>query len=284
VRIAKFPTAIMFAVFAIANITSTVQAEERVTARAALAEQVSSRFIKAGLRQNRYVRAAIGAVRVTPRHLFVPPTAQAYAYQGRPLPIGFDQTISDPFIVALMTSLLHVRTGRRILEVGTGSGYQAAILNQLGADVFSIEIVAPLAEAAALRLKDLGYSRVQVRTGDGYAGWPEHAPFDGIIVTAGATHIPPAMLTQLKPGGRMVIPLGPNWAQEELMLVIKRKDGRLKYQSYGPVFFVDFTGKMKGAGSHPNASPSQRAAGRSALRAISSPSGDAGRWLCLSCL
>ncbi len=221
------------------------QQPDRAIERAEMVKKVALRLDKAGLRNDGYRRSALDVLRATPRHLFVPPERQAEAYQDRPLDIGYDQTISDPMIVALMSSLLHVKKGDRILEIGTGSGYQAAILAQLGAEVFSIEIVDPLARAAAARLKQLGYSGVQVRSGDGYAGWPEQAPFDAIIVTAGALRLPPALVDQLRPGGRMVIPLGPNWAQEKLMLVTKAKHGRVNQKSFGQVFFVDFTGAIQ---------------------------------------
>jgi protein-L-isoaspartate(D-aspartate) O-methyltransferase len=226
---------------------------ERVAERDRMAETIGGQLKQAGVRRDRFVKQSIAAIRNIPRHLFVPEAAQAEAYLAKPLAIGHGQTISDPFIVALMTSLLHVKPGDTILEIGTGSGYQAAVLSQLGADVLSVEIVEPLALEASARLVSLGYTNVKVRAGDGYAGWSEHQPFDSIIVTAGATHIPPALIGQLKPGGRMVIPLGPNWAQEQLMLITKRSDGSLKKRALGHVFFVDFTGVMRG--SHKPQSP-----------------------------
>ena len=158
----------------------------------------------------------------------------------RPLPIGHDQTISQPFIVALMTHLLAPQPGHIVLEVGTGSGYQAAILSRLVRRVYTIEIVPQLAERAAGQLKALGYANVLVRQGDGYAGWPEHAPFDGIVVTAGAERIPAPLLAQLRPGGRMVIPLGPA-ADQQLVLVTKDKEGRTRQEALLPVRFVPFT-------------------------------------------
>jgi protein-L-isoaspartate(D-aspartate) O-methyltransferase len=183
--------------------------------------------------------AVLNAISKLPRHLFVPDAAREHAYEDRPLDIGFGQTISDPFVVALMTGLLGVKPGARILEIGTGSGYQAAVLAELGAKLWTIEIVEPLARQAASRLASLGCTHIQTRAGDGYVGWPDAAPFDGIIVTAGTIAPPPALLDQLAPGGKMVIPLGPNWAQEQLTLVQKDKKGRIRQKRFGQVFFVD---------------------------------------------
>lgn len=182
------------------------------------------------------VRTAIAAV---PRHEFVPPDLRQAAYANRPLPIGYSQTISQPFIVALMTELLRVRDGDRVLEVGTGSGYQAAILSLLVRQVHSIEIVAPLGETASATLARLGYTNVQVRVGDGYAGWPDEAPFDAIIVTAASDHLPPALIAQLKPGGRMVIPVGR--FEQDLLVVTKNRDGTTASRTVVPVRFVPLT-------------------------------------------
>jgi protein-L-isoaspartate(D-aspartate) O-methyltransferase len=181
----------------------------------------------------------VEAMRQVPRHLFVPDEIRPYAYRNTALPIGHEQTISQPYIVALMTHLLQVEPGHRVLEVGTGSGYQAALLAQLGARVHSIEIVEPLAREAAARLKALGYANVEVRAGDGYLGWPEAAPFDRIIVTAGAPHIPRPLLDQLKPGGRMVIPVAAAGGDgEELILVEKDRGGKVRRRAILPVRFV----------------------------------------------
>ncbi|MGH7185866.1 MAG: protein-L-isoaspartate(D-aspartate) O-methyltransferase, partial [Pseudomonadota bacterium] len=152
--------------------------------------------------------SVLEAMRRAPRHAFVPADMRELAYDDRPLPIGYGQTISQPYIVALMTDLLRLAPGDRALEIGTGSGYQAAVLAELGYQVYTIEIVPALAEQAAKRLSDLGYNAVHVREGDGYFGWPEAAPFDAIVVTAAAPQIPPPLLEQLKPGGRMIIPIG----------------------------------------------------------------------------
>jgi protein-L-isoaspartate(D-aspartate) O-methyltransferase len=174
-----------------------------------------------------------------PRHEFVPASERASAYRNRPLPIGHRQTISQPFIVALMTDLLETKPEHRVLEVGTGSGYQAAMLSHLVAEVYSIEIVAPLGEEAAATLKRLGYTNVTTRIGDGYRGWPEHAPYDGIIVTAAPDHVPPALIEQLKPGGRLVIPVG--GMDQDLMVIEKKADGTTTSTEVVPVRFVPLT-------------------------------------------
>jgi protein-L-isoaspartate(D-aspartate) O-methyltransferase len=178
------------------------------------------------------------ALRRTPRHLFVPADQQSRAYADGALSIGHEATISQPFIVALMTDLLRVGPGDKVLEVGTGSGYQAAILSQLAGQVYSVEIVPELAERAAAQLKALGHRNVSVRAGDGYAGWPEHAPFDAIIVTAGATRIPEPLVRQLKPGGRLLIPVGPAKASQQLTLVRKDAAGRLRTERLLEVNFI----------------------------------------------
>ena len=183
----------------------------------------------------------IQAMRTTPRHRFVPANLQSVAYENRPLPIGHGQTISQPYIVALMTDLLRVDDHDVVLEVGTGSGYQAAILAPLVKQVHTVEIVAPLAREAEARLRALGYGNVVVRHADGYEGWPAAAPFDAIIVTAAATHIPPPLIQQLKPGGRMVIPVGGPFATQSLMLVTKTADGKVRTRNMLPVAFVPLT-------------------------------------------
>ena len=181
----------------------------------------------------------LGALRQVPRHAFVPEALQPHAYQNRALPIGNGQTISQPYIVALMTDLLELRADDVVLEVGAGSGYQAAVLATLVRQVYSLEIVEPLARDATERLASLGYANVSVRQGDGYAGWPDQAPFDAIIVTAGADYVPPPLVAQLKPGGRMVIPVGKG--DQELVLIEKGGDGRVRQRSILPVTFVPFT-------------------------------------------
>ncbi len=184
----------------------------------------------------------LAAMAEVPRELFLPDEARADAYRDGAIAIGEGQTMSQPWIVACMTSLLEFEGGERVLEVGTGSGYQAAVLAPLAAEVYSIEIVPQLGETAAERLERLGYDNVHVRVGDGYYGWPEAAPFDGIVVTAAASHIPPPLIEQLKPGGRMVIPVGGPFSQQQLMLVEKREDGRITTRQLLPVQFVPLTG------------------------------------------
>jgi protein-L-isoaspartate(D-aspartate) O-methyltransferase len=187
----------------------------------------------------------LAALATVPRHEFVSPDWRRHAYENRPLPIGHGQTISQPLIVAYMTELLECAEGSRVLEIGTGSGYQAAVLAQLGARVHTIEIVAALGEAARERFKRLGYARVETRIGDGYDGWKEAAPFDGIIVTAAANHIPPPLLEQLKPGGRMVIPLGNPFGTQHLVVVRKDDSGRVTTRKVLPVRFVPLTGRAE---------------------------------------
>jgi len=185
----------------------------------------------------------LAAMRAVPRHEFVPAILRHLAYGDNPLTIGHGQTISQPYIVAKMTELAALKPSDRVLEVGTGSGYQAAVLAALVKEVCTIEIVAPLAEEARERLKRLGYANVEVRIGDGYAGWPEKAPFDAIVVTAGATHIPPPLVEQLKPGGRMVIPVGESSYDQELKVLRRGKTPKdIKVETIMPVRFVPLTG------------------------------------------
>ena len=181
--------------------------------------------------------AVLGAMRRVPRHRFVPQELLEHAYADRPLPIDHDQTISQPYIVGLMTELLALKRDHRVLEIGTGSGYQAAVLAEIVDSIWTIEILEPLATSALQRLQSLGYGRVNVRCGDGYAGWPEHAPFDRIIVTAAAEEIPNPLLEQLKDGGKMVIPVGAAFSIQNLILVEKR-DGRIIKQNIAAVRFV----------------------------------------------
>jgi len=188
----------------------------------------------------RRVLAALGRV---PRHEFVPRAVRHLAYRNRALPIGAGQTISQPYIVALMSDLLQVAPGARVLEVGTGSGYQAAVLAEMRVRVFSIEIVESLARDAAARLARLGYDQVTVRAGDGYHGWAEHAPFDGIVVTAAAPHLPQPLIDQLAPGARMVIPVGPQDGAQRLLVIEKSHDGTVGTREVLPVRFVPLTRK-----------------------------------------
>lgn len=194
---------------------------------------------------NKDVLRAMNAV---PRHKFVPKDYLHQAYENHPLPIGYGQTISQPFIVAWMTELLELQAGEKVLEIGTGSGYQAAILAELGCvEVYSIEIVPELAESAAARLKELGYEKVRIKQGDGYYGWCEYAPFDAIIVTAAPDHLPAPLADQLAEGGRIVIPIGPPGLYQNLRKFVK-ENGELKSYHLGGVAFVPFTGRGIEAG------------------------------------
>ncbi len=176
------------------------------------------------------------------RHEFVPPGLRPFAYLNRPLPVGHGQTVSQPYIVALMTDLVKVDADDTVLEIGTGVGYQAAILAELAKKVYSVEIIAALEAEASERLKRLGYANVETRVGDGYYGWSDHAPFDAIIVTAAPTHLPPPLLKQLKPGGRMAIPVGGPFTTQQLLLVEKALDGRIKTRNVLPVIFSPLAG------------------------------------------
>ena len=176
------------------------------------------------------------------RHEFVPERLRSDAYRNHPLPIGHGQTISQPYIVALMTDLVEAKPGHVVLEVGTGSGSQAAVLAKLVRQVYSIEIIEPLARQAEERLRRLGYDNVVTRLGDGYFGWEEHAPFDAIVVTAAASHVPPPLVQQLKPGGRMVIPVGGRFTVQYLLLVEKDDNGEVITRQITPVRFVPLTG------------------------------------------
>lgn len=184
----------------------------------------------------------MAAMAEVPRHLFVPEGERDQAYANGPLPIGWGQTISQPYIVALMTDLLACGPGDQVLEIGTGSGYQAAVLSRLVRQVYSLEIIPHLATAAAERLARLGYENVSVRQGDGHRGWPEQAPFDGILVTAAARAIPPALVGQIRPGARLIIPVGQPYAHEELLLLEKDPDGALSLTKVLGVAFVPLTG------------------------------------------
>jgi protein-L-isoaspartate(D-aspartate) O-methyltransferase len=182
------------------------------------------------------------AMAAVPRHRLVPERLQDVAYENRPLPIGHGQTISQPYIVAVMTDLLNLQPGQRVLEVGTGSGYQAAILAELGTRVYTIEIIEELGERARRDLEALGYDNVEVRIDDGYYGWESEAPFDAIVVTAAASHIPPPLIDQLKPGGRLVIPVGSRFMVQQLVLVEKDSAGEVTTRQILPVRFVPLTG------------------------------------------
>ncbi len=198
-------------------------------------EQIAFRLIKD--------KRVLTAMETVPRHLFIPEGYRSYSYYDQPVPVGFGQTISQPYIVALMTELLHVDSEDTVLEVGTGSGYQAAILSLLVKRVYTIEILEALGKTAAERLRALGYTNVEARVSDGYHGWPEHAPFDAIIVTAAAEHIPQPLIDQLKPGGRMIIPVGGVYEIQDLKLLTKDKSSNVIQESLIPVRFVPLTRK-----------------------------------------
>lgn len=186
--------------------------------------------------------SVMAAMEKVQRHRFVPAWLTPFAYLNRPLPIGYGQTISQPLIVACMTDLLKVKKGDKVLEIGTGSGYQSAVLAEIAGSVYTIEIIEPLGKQAGERLKSLGYNNIKTKVGDGYYGWPEAAPFDAIMVTAAASHVPPPLLKQLKPGGRMVIPLGTHFMTQYLMLVEKQADGSVMTRQIVPVSFVPLGG------------------------------------------
>jgi protein-L-isoaspartate(D-aspartate) O-methyltransferase len=207
------------------EIAALVRETRRETGRASLAERVMEAMAK------------------VPRHEFVPSTERRNAYANRPLPIGMGQTISQPFIVALMTDFMEVRPGDRVLEIGTGSGYQAAVLAELAGTVYTVEIVESLAREAQERLKRLGYRNVVTRIGDGYLGWPEQAQFDAIMVTAAPREVPQPLLDQLKPGGRLVVPVGGQSAGQSLLLMEKQPDGTVTRRTVLAVRFVPLTDK-----------------------------------------
>jgi len=196
-----------------------------------------------GIRDER----VLAAMRAVPRHLFVPPELEGSAYEDRPLPIGFGQTISQPYIVAFMCAMIEAKEDFRILEIGAGSGYHAAVLGAIAKEVYTVEIVPELAQRARERLERAGITNVRVKQGDGFHGWEEHAPFDAIVVTAASPLIPPPLIAQLKEGGRMIIPVGSPFRTQQLVLVEKQADGRVSTNNVLPVQFVPFT-RAPGAG------------------------------------
>ena len=218
--------------------------EQRAAARARMVAEIAAMARDTGAETGRprFGDAVMAAMGKVPRHRFVPALEDIFAYDNRPLPIGEGQTISQPYIVALMTDLLDPKSADTVLEVGTGSGYQAAVLAELVAKVYTIEIVEPLARRARQVLGELGYRNVEVRVGDGYGGWRAAAPFDAIIVTAAPAAVPQPLIDQLKPGGRMVIPVGGPSDVQQLLLVEKQSDGRTTTRRTLPVRFVPLTG------------------------------------------
>jgi len=227
-----------------AMVAADAEADDAYTAqRAAMLADITAlaRETRAETGRARLSERVMTAMAKVPRQEFVPADQQRYAYDNRPLSIGLGQTISQPFIVALMTDLLELNPAHSVLEVGTGSGYQAAVLAELAREVYTIEIVEPLAKQAAARLAALGYRNVTVRSGDGYRGWPEQAPFDAIIVTAGALEVPPVLVQQLKPGGKLVIPVGPQSSVQQLRVIEKDASGKATTREVLAVRFVPLT-------------------------------------------
>jgi protein-L-isoaspartate(D-aspartate) O-methyltransferase len=222
---------------------ATAQEREFARERAAMVETIRQYAQGVGglFGEERVSEKVLEAMARTPRHLFVPERFRSVAYRDGPVPIDHGQTISQPLIVAAMTQLARVTPEHVALEIGTGSGYQAAILAQLARKVCTIEIIRPLGEAAALRLKQLGYENVSVKIGDGYEGWPECGPFDAIVVTAALGHVPPRLLEQLKPGGRLVMPVGAAGGTQQLTVAEKTAAGAIETRTVGLVLFVPFT-------------------------------------------
>lgn len=220
-------------------------ADEYVTERLHLIQLIEQdvKATSAYLKKEALDPRVLEVMATVPRHEFVPDELKSYAYRNTPLPIGHGQTISQPYIVAIMTDLLAVKPDSKVLEIGTGSGYQVAIMAELVNQVFSIEIIKPLGELAADRLKRLGYDKIKTKIGDGYYGWEEHAPFDAIIVTAAASHVPPPLIKQLKIGGRMIIPVGSQFMAQELLLIEKEEGGKIITRQILPVRFVPLTGR-----------------------------------------
>lgn len=212
-------------------------ADESVFERARDA-MVASQIVVRGVRDAK----TLAAMRSVPRHLFVPPDLTRSAYEDRPLPIGYGQTISQPYIVAFMTEALGLRGGEKVLEVGAGSGYQSAVLSRIASKVFGIEIVEPLAVEAKRRMARLGYTNVEIRAGDGYAGWPEHAPFDAILVAAAAPRVPEPLKQQLKEGGRLILPVGDH-VQE--LRIVTRRGATFEERNVLAVRFVPMTGEIR---------------------------------------
>lgn len=220
------------------------QADEYADLRAELIEEIEYYAELAfDSDDGKFGDAVMSALDKVGRHQFVPASEKRYAYENRPLPIGYGQTISQPYIVALMTDLIALEPDDVVLEIGTGSGYQAAILAELVDHVYTIEIIEPLFSTATARLRRLGYDNVTTRLGDGYFGWEEQGPFDAIIVTAAPTHVPPALIQQLKPGARMVIPVGGRFLTQQLLLIEKTEQDEIITRQTGAVRFVPLTGE-----------------------------------------
>ena len=204
------------------------------------------KMVEEGIRREGVTdQQVLEAMRHVPRHLFVPENYQQYAYQNRPLPIGHEQTISQPFIVGYMTQMLDLQEGEKVLEIGTGSGYQAAVLSEITPHVYTIEIVEPLGKQARALFDKLGYSTIKTRIGDGYKGWPEHAPFDAIILTAAPGEVPDPLIRQLKPGGVLAAPVGESGGPQMLTRITKTESGEIRREQKLPVRFVPMTGEIR---------------------------------------
>ena len=214
-----------------------------VAERSALIQEIRSWAGRDSIRESEHFESrTLRALATVPRPEFVPEGLRSEAWENHPLPIGHGQTISQPYIVALMTDLVRPEADHVVLEVGTGSGYQAAVLSELVGQVYSLEIIEPLAQQARKRLRRLGYDNIETRLGDGYFGWEEHAPFDAIVVTAAASHVPPPLIRQLRPGGRMVIPVGGRFSVQYLLLIEKDLEGKTHTRQITAVRFVPLTG------------------------------------------
>jgi protein-L-isoaspartate(D-aspartate) O-methyltransferase len=225
-------------------IAFAAQADEYARLRKDLVAEVQEWARLAGdSGDGKYDESVIRALRTVKRHKFVPRSQRPFAYENRPLPIGHGQTISQPYIVALMTDLVRPDADDVVLEIGTGSGYQAAILAEIVDHVYSIEIVEPLHESATERFDDRGYDNISTKLGDGYFGWEEHGPFDAIVVTAAASHVPPPLIRQLKAGGYLVIPVGGRFMTQQLLLIEKTGDDEIVTRQMGAVRFVPLTGE-----------------------------------------
>jgi protein-L-isoaspartate(D-aspartate) O-methyltransferase len=248
----RFLQALGFAAMSVGSSAGADDEPDYAAARAELVREVEQQVAELGslvdtsaggrIANQGLAPAVAAALNAVPRHAFVPADLRGQAYRNHPLPIGNGQTISQPLIVALMSQLLAVGAGDRVYELGTGSGYQAAVLAAMGVEVYSVEIVAELATKAAQLLDELGYRTAHVRAGDGYQGWPDAAPFDGVIVTAAIDHVPEPLVEQLKPGGRLVIPLGATGGVQQLAVFVKGPDGKLARRDVLAVQFVPVTG------------------------------------------
>lgn len=227
-----------------ASIAASGEDADYAVARAAMVEDIQRyALLTRDTNERRFSDAVMASMNSVKRHLLVPRSEVHFAYENRPLPIGYGQTISQPYIVALMTELIMPDADDKVLEVGTGSGYQAAILAELVNHVYSIEIIEALAGRARRDLASLGYENITTKLGDGYFGWEEKGPFDAIVVTAAASHVPPPLIEQLKPGGKMVIPVGGRFMTQTLLLLEKTEKGEVITRQYGAVRFVPLTGE-----------------------------------------